>query len=80
MSRALIGTNAVQARIHEFGGVITPKRAKFLHFFVDGDEVFAKRVVIPARPWLRPAIDQNGPAILAAMSTAARAQIMAALR
>ena len=30
--------------------VITPKNASVLHFFVDGAEVFTKKVTIPPRP------------------------------
>ncbi|MBW1666717.1 MAG: phage virion morphogenesis protein [Deltaproteobacteria bacterium] len=52
-----IGTNVLYARIHEKGGVITPKRAKVLRFQIPGvGWRSAKRVVMPARPFLRPAI------------------------
>lgn len=51
--------NTVYAKIHEFGGIITPRRAKALHFFVDKMEVFAKRVHIPPRPYLKPAVDEH---------------------
>ena len=58
---ALVGTSGViYAAIHEFGGVITPKRAKYLSWIGKGGErVFAKRVKMPARPYLRPAFDEN---------------------
>lgn len=49
----------IYARIHEFGGVITPKRARFLHFFIDGKEIFTKYVVIPARPYFWPAVESG---------------------
>lgn len=52
-SRLVIGTNLIYARIHQEGGVITPKKGKFLVFPVGGGRsVFAKRVVIPPRPFL----------------------------
>lgn len=54
-----VGTNLVYAPVHEFGAVITPKTATRLHFVVDGEDVFAKRVVIPARPYMRPAFDHG---------------------
>ena len=54
-----IGTNLVYAAIHEFGGVITPKKAKALSFEIGGELIFAKSVHIPARPYLRPAFDTN---------------------
>ena len=47
-----VGTNVIYAAIHQFGGDIKPKKAKALHFQVDGNSVFAKRVTIPARPFL----------------------------
>lgn len=41
------------ARIHQFGATITPKKAKMLAFKVRGKSVFAKKVVIPARPFFK---------------------------
>ncbi len=46
--------------VHEFGATILPKRAKVLHWVdKDGNDVFAMRSVIPARPYLRPAFDEH---------------------
>lgn len=51
--RLVIGTNLIYARIHQEGGVITPKRARFLVFRdASGKPIFARRVRIPARPFL----------------------------
>lgn len=60
-------SNVVYARIHEFGGttrphVIAPKRANVLAFQKGGQQVFARRVhhpgsKIPARPYIRPAVE-----------------------
>lgn len=62
-----IGTGQVYAKIQELGGLIKPVFAKFLHFFTEsGEEVFAKLVQLPARPYLRPAGEQG--AIRAAMA------------
>lgn len=48
-----VGTNLRQARIHQFGGVIRPKTAKSLVFpGPTGELIFAKKVTIPARPYL----------------------------
>ncbi|MCI0557436.1 MAG: phage virion morphogenesis protein, partial [Nitrososphaera sp.] len=57
-----VGTNVKYAAIHEFGGLIhvpeiIPVRAKALHFFMHGREIFAKRVRahtirMPARSFL----------------------------
>jgi phage gpG-like protein len=73
-SAVTIGTNVVYARIHEFGGrtrpmTIEPVRRTALRFTVGGRTVFAKRVShpgshIPARPYLRPAVDQRRAQVL----------------
>jgi hypothetical protein len=47
------------ARIHEFGGVITPDTADKLVFDIDGETVFAEVVLMPARPYMRPAADED---------------------
>lgn len=47
-----IGTNAIQAKVQNFGAVIKPRTAKTLRFFIGNRAVFAKQVVIPARPYM----------------------------
>lgn len=55
-----IGTNFIGARLHQKGGTVRPKRAKALRFTGynargrrDGKNViFARKAVIPARPYL----------------------------
>ncbi len=50
---AEVGTNDPRARIHQFGGVIVPVRAKRLRFqLANGATVFAQRVVMPMRAFL----------------------------
>jgi len=57
---AKIGTPLVYGRIHELGGVIRPKRAKALAFrTADGEFHMVKKVVMPKRPYLRPALDDR---------------------
>ena len=51
-SEVRVGSNLVYAAIHQFGGRITPRDARALHFRVGKKEVFARAVTIPARPWL----------------------------
>lgn len=47
------GTNKVYAAIHQFGGVIKPKRKKSLRFrLANGAFVTTKRVVMPQRAFL----------------------------
>lgn len=48
-----IGTNVMYARTHQFGATIEPKKAKRLVFPGPGGKlIFAKKVVVPARPFL----------------------------
>jgi phage gpG-like protein len=55
-----VGTGVVYAAIHEFGGVINAKAGKFLSWVnKEGKRIFAKSVHIPARPYLRPAVDEH---------------------
>jgi phage gpG-like protein len=78
--RATYGTNHPGAAVQEFGGTIRPKssdpRAR-LHFYVDGEEVFARKVTVPARPYMRPSADENKGEIEAAIAGAVKAGIEA---
>lgn len=48
-----VGTNVRYARVHQFGKTILPKRGPFLIFpGPSGEMIFAKRVTIPARPFM----------------------------
>ncbi len=48
-----VGTNLKYGRIHQLGGVIVPKNRKFLRFPIGGGQfMFAKKVTMPARPYL----------------------------
>lgn len=57
-----IGSNMKYAAIHEFGGVITGKNGP-LTFTIDGNFIQVDRVVMPARPYIQPGIEEilNGP-------------------
>ena len=46
------GTNRVYARIHQLGGIVRPRRRRALRFEQGGNQIFARQVVIPARPYL----------------------------
>ena len=65
------GGPAFYARVHEYGGekefIISPVNAKALMFQMNGETIFAKRVVhppLPARPFMRPALDFMKPQIV----------------
>ena len=47
-----IGTNKLYGAIHQFGGTIEPKAYPALVFRIDGKLCFARKVTIPARPYL----------------------------
>jgi len=47
-----IGTNKVYGAIHQFGGTIVPRTYPALVFKLNGRLYFARKVTIPARPFL----------------------------
>lgn len=49
---AIVGSAAIHAAIHQYGGTIVPKKAKRLVFRIGNRQVFAKKVTIPARPFI----------------------------
>ena len=54
-----IGPTVIYGRIQELGGIVLPVHAKMLSWVDNGVRIFAKRVQIPARPYLRPAVDEH---------------------
>jgi len=54
-----VGTNLEYAAIHEFGGTIESKTGYLVFQTDDGEWHSVSSVQIPARPYLRPALDQN---------------------
>ena len=52
-----VGTQVKYAAIHEFSGIIEPVNASYLRFQINGRWVMTKRVVMPKRPYVAPAID-----------------------
>jgi len=70
-AEATISVNKIYARIQEKGGTIRPRKAKMLHFWIDGREVFAHQVTLPPRPYLEPAIKNHNQEIVQAMSDVA---------
>lgn len=50
----------IYAAIHEFGGVIRPKNGPYLRFKgKDGQWATVSKVTIRAKPYIRPAFDEN---------------------
>ncbi len=58
-----VGPHTVYANIQEFGGVIVPKRVRFLHWVDASGSHFARKVTIPAHPYMRPAVGEARPLI-----------------
>ena len=46
------GSNRDYARIHQLGGIVRPRRRRALRFEQGGRSIFARKVTIPARPYL----------------------------
>ena len=68
--RGETGPAAIYGRIHEFGGTIKPVHGQFLSFISTkgssaGQRIFVRLVVIPARPYMRPAFEDSQPKIRA---------------
>jgi HK97 gp10 family phage protein len=70
----------IYAKIHEFGGVIRPVKAKALKFQIDGKWIVTKKVTMPARPYLRPAVDEHMEEIKQAVKDALRGLLQGAIR
>lgn len=51
-NQAVIGSGIPYAAIHQFGGTIVPKSAARLAFRIGNRQVFAKKVTMPARPYV----------------------------
>ena len=54
---ASLAPHTVYARIQEVGGTIYPVRRKFLRWVEDGTVHFARKVTLPARPYMLPGRD-----------------------
>lgn len=54
-----LGSNVSYAPTQEFGAKITPKSGKYLKFKIQGQWKTVKEVVIPARPFIAPAVVDN---------------------
>ena len=75
-----VGPTVLYARIHEYGGVIVPRNAPVLTWLdpETGERIFASAVHIPARPYMRPAADENKDDVLRAVYTQIKTLLIAA--
>ena len=58
-----VGSPVVYAAIHEYGGIIRRKNAKYLVFRIEGKFVRTKKVTMPARRWLSKSVEDVKPQI-----------------
>jgi len=58
-----VGSPVVYAAIHEYGGIIRPKNAKYLVFKIEGKWIRTKKVTMPARRWLSKSLEDVRPQI-----------------
>jgi phage gpG-like protein len=65
------------AAIHEFGGVIVPKKAKALSFVIDGKRIFTKQVIMPKRSYMRTSLEDQKDAIVKGLMAAVAGGIKA---
>lgn len=78
--QVIVGTNLIYARIQEEGGEIEPVNREYLRFEIDGEVIFTKGpVVIPARPYLRPAFESQRGEAIREVANAVRDMLKAAL-
>lgn len=73
---AIVGTSLGRvpyARIHEYGGIITPKRGEFLTFkTADGSWHRVRQVVMPERSYLRSSLAELRPTVAQEVQNACR--------
>lgn len=73
---AVVGTTTPYAAIHEFGGTVNAKTGGWLRFqTADGSWHTVKSVTIPARPYIRPAIDEHSKDVSEAVGEVIRDEI-----
>jgi hypothetical protein len=55
---ASVGPHTIYSRVQNQGAINRPTRAHYMHWVNDGGEWFKKRVVIPPRPYMEPALEE----------------------
>jgi len=61
--KGTLSSDVVYSAIHEFGGTILPKKSNYLKFKIGEQWKTVKKVVMPKRPFLKPAFTDNMPAL-----------------
>jgi phage gpG-like protein len=58
VATASVGPHTIYAATQEHGGVHFARRARYMHWVNSGGSWYLKRVDIPARPYMGPALDE----------------------
>jgi hypothetical protein len=56
-AEATVSPHTIYASVQEWGRVIYARRRHFMHWVNDRGEWFKKRVMVPPRPYMRPALE-----------------------
>lgn len=59
VATASVAPHTIYAVTQEYGGIHVPVRARYMHWVNSGGEWWKKRVYIPARPYMRPALEET---------------------
>ncbi len=57
IGRASVAPHTVYAAIQEYGGPMHARPGRYMHWISDGIDYYAKHVILPPRPYLRPAAE-----------------------
>lgn len=66
--QAIVGSGLIYAAIHQFGGTILPKAGDRLAFRIGNRQVFARKVTMPARPYIGISADDRAELVQAAVA------------
>jgi hypothetical protein len=69
---ASVGPHVIYARVQNQGAVNRPTHSKYMHWVNSGGSWYLRRVKIPPRPYMQPALDEciaNGSLVTSAMET-----------
>jgi len=57
--KGILSSDVIYSAIHEYGGIIVPVKANALKFKIGENWITTQKVVMPKRPFLKPALEDN---------------------
>ena len=66
--QAIVGSGLIYAAIHQFGGTILPKKGDRLSFRIGNRQIFARKVTMPARPYIGISADDQAELVQATVA------------